>query len=170
LVLQQLTRTGYDLMTMTTGSNPIQAPYLATRFNEVQGRLSPNGRWIAYASDESGRFEVYVRPFPAGGTASSISIAGGMQPEWRKDGRELFYVTPNGELIAVPVTTAEGAFSAGTALSLFTVDIPEPSAPFPNDYAVSADGQRVLVNSIVDQPARPSLTVVVNWLAELQRQ
>ena len=73
--------------------------------------MSPNENWIAYASDESGRFEVYVRPFPAGGTASLISIAGGTQPEWRRDGRELFYVTPNGELIAVPVTTDHAVFS-----------------------------------------------------------
>ena len=168
LILQQLTETGYDLVTLTTGA-PTPSQYLATRFNEVQGRLSPNENWIAYASDESGRFEVYVRPFPAGGTASLISIAGGTQPEWRRDGRELFYVTPNGELIAVPVTTDHAVFSAGTPRALFTVDLPEPSAPFPNDYAVTADGQRFLVNTIVDPPTRSSLTVVVNWRAELQK-
>lgn len=100
-------------------------------------------------SDESGRFEVYVRPFPSGTGQWTISVSVGMQPEWRRDGKELFYVS--------------------TPRPLFRVDIPEPSAPYPNDYSVSRDGQRLLINSIVMQPVRPSLTLILNWAADLRR-
>jgi hypothetical protein len=143
--------------------------FLSTPFNEVQGRFSPNGRWMAYASDESGRFEVYVRPFPAASGQTLISIAGGMQPEWRRDGKELFYISTDGKLTAVPVTTDGDMFTAGTPRALFDVDVPEPSAPYPSDYAVTADGQRFFVNTVVDQPTRPALTVILNWTAEIRK-
>ncbi len=142
---------------------------LGTPFNEVQGRFSPNTRWVAYASDESGRFEVYVRPFPAASGLTQISIAGGMQPEWRRDGKELFYISADGKLTAVPVTTDGPTFSAGAPHALFDVEVPEPIAPYPTDYAVTADGQRFLVNTVVDQPTRPALTVILNWTAGLKK-
>jgi serine/threonine protein kinase/Tol biopolymer transport system component len=169
LVYQQITRDGYDLGTMATSGDHKKTPFLATRFNEVQARLSPNGRWIAHASDESGRFEVYVRPFPSASEQWTISVAGGMQPEWRRDGKELFYVAADGRMMAVPVTTDGATFSAGTPHALFDVEIAEPTAPYPTDYAVSADGQRFFVNTVVDQPVRQSLTVILNWAAELKR-
>ena len=108
LLYQQSTSRGYDL-----GVIPLSGDRKPTRFvtgysNEVQGRFSPNHRWIAYASDESGKFEVYVRPFPAESTRpTTISVAGGMQPEWRRDGTELFYISADGKLTAVPVVTTE---------------------------------------------------------------
>ena len=123
---------------------------------EVQGRFSPNTRWVAYASDESGRFEVYVRPFPAASGQTPISIAGGTRPEWRRDGKELFYISADGKLTAVPVTTDGATFSAGTSHALFDVEVPEPNPPYPTDYAVTADGQRFFVNTVVDQPTRPA--------------
>ncbi len=83
----------YDLgvMNLTEGRTP--AALLASPFSEVQARVAPNNRWIAYASDESGRFEVYVRGFPSASSQWTISPAGGMQPEWRRDGQELFYIS-----------------------------------------------------------------------------
>jgi hypothetical protein len=118
--------------------------------------------------DESGMFEVFVRPYPAASGQTQISIAGGMQPEWRRDGKELFYISADGKMTAVPVTTDGATFSAGTPRALFDVDVPEANAPFPSHYAVTADGQRFLVNTVVDQPPRPTLTVILNWLEQLK--
>jgi Tol biopolymer transport system component len=168
LLYQQSTSRGYDLGVVPLSGDRKPAPFVASASNEVQGRFSPNHRWIAYASDESGKFEVYVRPFPAESTRSTvISIAGGMQPEWRRDGKELFYISADGKLTAVPVVTGEASFTAGTPRALFDVAVPEPTAPYPTDYAVTADGQRFLVNTVIDQPTRPALTVILNWTAGL---
>jgi hypothetical protein len=92
-----------------------------------------------------------------------------MQPEWRHDGKELFYISADGKLTAVPVTTDRPAFTAGAPRALFDVDVPESSAPYPSDYAVSADGQHFFVNTVVDQPTRPVLTVVLNWAPEIKK-
>lgn len=166
LVFHEVARDGYDLAIMATAEPRQSSKFLATRFNEVQGRLAPNHRWLAYASDESGRFEVYVRPFPSGAGQWTISVSGGMQPEWRSDGKELFYLSQDGQLMSVPVTT-DGTFSADTARPLFRVEVPEPTAPYPNDYSVSRDGQRFLINSVVMQPVRPSLTLILSWASGL---
>jgi len=108
----------------------------------------------AYAPDESGRFEVYVRPFSAASGQTQISIAAGMQPEWRRDSKELFSISTDRKLTAWPVTTDGDRFTAGT--------------PYPSDYAVTADGQRFFVNTVVDQPTRPALPVILNWTAEIK--
>jgi Tol biopolymer transport system component len=169
LLTHTATSLGYDLSVLTLIGERKASVFLSTPFSEVQGRFSPNGRWVAYASDESGRFEVYVRPFPVAGGQTQISIAGGMQPEWRHDGKELFYLSGNGKLTAVPVTTDGPTFTVGAPHALFDVEVPEPIAPYPSDYAVTADGQRFFVNTVVDQPTRPALTVVVNWAAESKK-
>jgi Tol biopolymer transport system component len=169
LLYTQLTQQGYDLGLLALTGERKANTFLGTAFNEVQARFSPNTRWVAYASDESGAFEVYVRPFPAASGQTQISIAGGTQPEWRRDGKELFYISADGKLTAVPVTTDGATFSAGTPRSLFDVEVPEPNPPFPTDYAVTADGQRLLVNTIVDQPTRLTLTVILNWTTDLKQ-
>ena len=159
---------GYDLGMVELRKGRTPSVLLSSRYNEVQARVSPNQRWMAYASDESGHFEVYVRGFPSAGNQWTISTSGGMQPEWRRDGRELFYVSTDRKLMAVPVTTDGETFSAGVPQALFPIDIVEPNAPYPNDYAVSADGQRFLINTQVDRPS-PPLTVVLNWAAGLKK-
>jgi eukaryotic-like serine/threonine-protein kinase len=169
ILVGSATSRGYDFGLLTLTGERTASVFLSTPFNEAQGRFSPNGRWIAYASDESGRFEVYVRPFTAASGQMLISIAGGMQPEWRHDGKELFYISADGKLTAVPVTTDGPTFIAGVPRALFDVDVPESSAPYPSDYAVSADGQRFFVNTVVDQPTRPALTVILNWAAEIKK-
>jgi Tol biopolymer transport system component len=169
LLYGQLTNRGYDLGVLRLAGQQKANTFLSRPVNEGQGRFSPNTRWVAYASDESGRFELYVRPFPAATGLTQISIAGGTQPEWRRDGKELFYISADGKLTAVPVTTDGAAFSAGTPRGLFDVEVPEPNPPFPTDYAVTADGQRFLVNTVVDQPTRPALTVILNWTADLKK-
>jgi Tol biopolymer transport system component len=169
LLYTQLTTGGYDLGVLTLTGERKASTFLGTPFNEVQGRFSPNTRWVAYASDESGTFEVYVRPFPPASGQTQISIAGGTQPEWRRDGKELFYIAADGKLTAVPVTTDGTTFSAGTPRALFDVEVPEPNPPFPTDYAVTTDGQRFLFNTVVDQPTRPALTVILNWTADFKK-
>ena len=85
-------------------------PYLVTAFNERQAQFSPDGKWVAYSSTESGNVEVYVRPFPASsGGKWLVSNGGGNQPRWRPDGKELFYITPGSELMAVPAAPAKDA-------------------------------------------------------------
>jgi serine/threonine protein kinase len=163
VVFQTGSNDGYDLGYVDPSRNRTPVELLATPSNEVQARIAPNTRWMAYASDESGRFEVYVRGFPTADRRWTISASGGMQPEWRRDGRELFFISSDRKLMAVPVTTEGDAFSAGVPRALFEIDVPQPTAPFPGDYAVSADGQRFLVSTLVDEPLRPSLTVVLNW-------
>jgi Tol biopolymer transport system component len=168
LVYQEGASDGYDLGMIAFEGDRTPTALVATPFNEVQARVSPDNRWIAYASDESGRFEVYVRGLPTATRRWTISPSGGMQPEWRRDGRELFYISGDRKLMAVPVTTDGDTFSAGVARALYDIDVPEPTAPYEGDYAVSADGQRFLVNALVEQVSPPSLTVVLNWGAGLR--
>lgn len=112
---------------------------------------------------------MYVRPFPAASGLTLISNAGGTQPEWRRDGKALFYISADGKLTVVPVTTDGATFSAGTSHALFDVEVPEANPPYPTNYAVTADGQHFFVNTVVDQPTRPALTVILNWTAGLKK-
>ncbi len=159
---------GYDLRVVAMSGHEPPATFLATPFNEVGARFAPDGKWLAYSSDESGRFEVYVRPFPSSNRQWKVSVAGGQQPEWRRDGKELFYVAPDHALMAVPVTLQGDVFAAGDPHALFGVITPEVSAPFPSEYAVTADGQHFLVNSVVEQANRQTLTVMLNWVHALE--
>jgi len=155
-------------------------PLTKSEFNQYNAHFSPDGRWIAYQSDESGRFEIYVRPFDAaaairsssssaGGTDAAgkwmVSKDGGIQPRWRRDGKELFYFSPDGTLMAVEVSTS-GVFQAG---------IPKPLFKTPGvanyQWDVSADGKRFLmpVPSAAATATQPSFTVVLNWQAGLRK-
>jgi eukaryotic-like serine/threonine-protein kinase len=138
--------------------------YLQTEFVERSGRFSPDGHWIAYVSNETGRDEVFVRSFPAASRKSQISIDGGVAPQWRRDGKELFYVSPNGTFKSVTVGTTP-RFDPGPPRVLFTARIRN------EDYSLSRDGQRVLLNPIpLDStvPA-PPITVVINWASALKK-
>ena len=101
----QSTSRGYDLGVIPLSGDRKPVAFLGGPFNEVQARLSPDGQWLAYASDESGRFEVFVRSFPTPGRQLPISGGGGMQPEWRRDGKELFYISAEGKVMVVDVNT-----------------------------------------------------------------
>jgi hypothetical protein len=117
---------------------------------------------LAYASDVSGRYEVYVQSFPDGGGKRQVSTSGGSHPRWRLDGRELFYYAGDGKLMAAPVRSGE-SFEEGAAVSLFEFRAGPPSFFAP--YAVTADGQRFLINAVVETEPNAPLTVVVNWAA-----
>src|SRR6185503_8698837 len=135
-------------------------PFAQTKFTERRGYFSPNGRWLAYSSNESGREEVYVRPFPPSAGVWRVSTGGGTQPRWPRDGKELFYVAPGGKLMAVKVTAGE-RFEAGTPRALFQMRL-ALDWDF-NHYSVTADGQRFLATTPVGEAASPPITVVLNW-------
>jgi serine/threonine protein kinase len=153
-------------MTGATAGKP--APFLRTAFNNLYGQLSPDGHWMAYTSDESGQREVYVRPFPAADGVWRISRAGGEQPRWRADGKELFFVGTDAKMTAVTVKTgmSSGSLEASTPVPLFETRIGEGSGHVAFQYDVSADGKRFVIATAA---ATPSLNVVMNWDAELRK-
>jgi serine/threonine protein kinase len=146
-------------------------PYLRTPFNEAQGQVSPDGRWMAYVSNKSGSNEVYVRPFPSGEGEQQISIKGGSEPTWRGDGKELFYLDANQDLMAVTIKTGSSP-DAGRPTRLFGTTMSSGfinTAYTRNQYTVTADGQRFLINQRVAAGPGLPITVVLNWPAALKR-
>jgi Tol biopolymer transport system component/tRNA A-37 threonylcarbamoyl transferase component Bud32 len=160
--------TGTDLWVLPLSGDQKPTPFVQTEFTEYQGRFSPDGRWVAYASNLSGTYEVYVQSFPSSGGKWQISTGGGAQPQWRRDGKELFYLAPDRKLMAVEVNGAGATFVAGVPKPLFEAHV---SAIFPGIpcYAVTSDGQRFLVNTLVGESAPAPLTVVMNWTADLKK-
>jgi Tol biopolymer transport system component/tRNA A-37 threonylcarbamoyl transferase component Bud32 len=140
-------------------------PYLQTHFDEWYGQFSPDGHWIAYQSDESGRQEIYVAPFPGPGGKRHISTSGGTYPRWRGDGKEIFYIDSGQRLTAAEVTIKGGEIETGELHPLFG---PLITVAFGNWYDVSADGQRILA-IMPQQNASEPLTLVQNWTAGLKK-
>jgi Tol biopolymer transport system component/tRNA A-37 threonylcarbamoyl transferase component Bud32 len=144
-------------------------PFLRTRFDEAGPRFSPDGRWLAYISNESGRYEIYVQPYPGPGGKWQISTEGGNEPVWNPNGRELFYRSGN-TMMAVDIATQPG-FAAGTPRMLFE-GLYDP-APYPlANYDVSRDGQRFLMLKPAEQQqaAPTQINVVLNWFEELKQK
>ena len=141
-------------------------PVLESPANEGQSQVSPDGRFIAYTSDESGRFEVYVQSFPLAHGKWQISSGGGFDPRWRSDGRELFFVGADRRLIAVDVRT-RATFQHGAAKPLFETGLLDLWQDTRNHYEVSPDGQRFLVMVPRVDPRSVPFTMLVNWQQEL---
>jgi eukaryotic-like serine/threonine-protein kinase len=158
-------RAGWDLWVVSVADRQPK-PLLRTNFDEIQSALSPDGRWVAYASDESGAFEVYVQAFPDGGSKRVVSNGGGAEPRWRADGRELFYVSANRRLMVVP-TTIGPAFDAGKPDTLFEMNVRDLVFPFLRRYEVTPDGQRFVVQELTGRGGPVPLTIVMNWPALL---
>ncbi|MEQ1911146.1 MAG: hypothetical protein ABMA15_20165, partial [Vicinamibacterales bacterium] len=140
-------------------------PFLQSPFNETEARFSPDGRWVAYVSNETGSNEVYVTRFPGPSGKRPISTAGGSYPRWREDGRELFYLSRDGTMVSVPVNGHGPEFVVETEHRLFST---HASTSGRSPYDVSADGQRFLVNAVVEAVAPSPITLVVNWAAALR--
>jgi Tol biopolymer transport system component len=141
-----------------------------TPFSDGVGRFSPDGRWVAYRSSESGKFEVYVVPFPMAGGKWQISTGGGEQPRWRRDGKELFFLSEN-VVMAAEVNGAGAAFQVGAVRRLFEVRRRTESGVSGNTgsaYDVTPDGQRFLVNVVEQVAPPPPITVITNWTATLR--
>jgi serine/threonine protein kinase/Tol biopolymer transport system component len=156
----------YDLWALPMDRDGRPFPIVDTNFDERDGQFSPDGRWIAYESDESGRFEIYVQAFPEGGGKRQVSTDGGAQVRWRRDGRELFYIGLDGRLIAVPFGVASDGQTVepSTPVRLFATRIPDGplQGGFRQQYVVAPDGQRFLINSVIPTPESP-ITLVLNW-------
>jgi serine/threonine protein kinase/Tol biopolymer transport system component len=141
-------------------------PFQQTAFSEDDARFSPDGRWLAYYSDETGRGEVYVRPFPGPGGKWQISTESGDYPCWRRDGKQLFYITEKNMLMAVDVNGTGSSFEAGRPRPLFQMMNPIPASTI-SPYDVTADGQRFIIIT-GDAGQTSTINVAVNWDAELQ--
>ena len=160
--------TGYDIWVLRMAERKA-ASFLRTSFNESVPRFSRDGRWLAYISNESGRYEVYVQPFPGPGGKWQISTEGGTEPVWNPNGRELFYRS-GGKIMAVDVTTQPG-FAAGTPRKLF--EGPYLPSPLTNpNYDVSPDGERFLMLKPADSSgmAPTQINIVLNWFEELKQK
>jgi Tol biopolymer transport system component len=160
--------TGEDILVLRLSDRKI-LPFLRTHFNEADPRFSPDGRWIAYLSDESGRYEIYVQPYPGPGGKSQVSRDGGTEPVWNPNGRELFY--RNGDkMMAVGITTQPN-FALGNPQLLFERPYGLATVPISN-YDVSPDGRRFLMLKPTEQKAAAStqINVVLNWFEELKRR
>jgi Tol biopolymer transport system component/tRNA A-37 threonylcarbamoyl transferase component Bud32 len=159
------TNTRIDLWYLPVDGDRKPVPYLQTEFNEAHARLSPDGKWLAYASDETGRPEIYVQSFPTPGAGKFlISTGGGDQPAWRRDGKELYYLTQDRKLMSVDVKTVP-SFEASPPKLLFRAHVPVMAiTTFRNHYAVSADGQKFLITTIPEAESAAPLVVVLNWL------
>ncbi|NOT26566.1 MAG: serine/threonine-protein kinase [Acidobacteria bacterium] len=173
MYMSQDPETGTDLWVLPMEGERAPTVFLKTLFREAYGAFSPDGRWVAYQSDESGRPEVYVRPFdssdavPADSGASSgrwqVSTAGGILPRWRHDGKELYYLNPEGAMMAAPVTVTGSTFEPGAPMTLFPTRIYGGGADVQQgrQYDVAPDG-RFLINTVPDVAAAP-ITLLQNW-------
>jgi len=138
-------------------------PVVQTKSEERDGQFSPDGNWIAYQSNESGRVEIVVQSFPGPGGKLLVSTNGGAQVRWRSDGKELFYIALDGQLMSVPIRlTNSQTIEAGTPVALFATNIGGAVQRSPH-YVVSADGKRFLMDPIVTETGNSPITVILNW-------
>ena len=161
-------KTKIDLWVLPLFGDQKPVPFLQTDANERLGRFSPNGRWIAYASDQSGVNEIYVQTFPASGGQWQISTNGGYVMAWRGDGKELFYISSDRKMMSVEVNGEGASFERGTPRFLFDVHIPSFNTP-QAQFAVMPDGQKFLIAKPVGEDTSAPITVVLNWTSDLKR-
>ena len=157
-------KTGTDLWALPMNGDRKPFPVVQSNFNEEQAQFSPDGKWVAYQSNETGRFEIYVQPFPGVEGKSLISTNGGGQVRWRRDGKELFYVALDGRLMAIPVQPASSihAGDAGTPVPLFAPSM-GGGLQERQQYVVSSDGQRFLMKTVTEAATTSPITVILNW-------
>src|SRR4030095_4930685 len=133
--------TGRDLFVLPMDGDRKSIVVAKTEFEELNGQFSPDGKWVAYETNESGRFEIVVQPFPSASGKWQVSTGGGIQPRWRADGKELYFIAPERKLMAASVTASGTTFAAGMAVALFPVKIPPNPGTNKHQYMVSRDGR-----------------------------
>jgi len=144
-------------------------PLLQAKWTVRNAQISPDGRLLAYASNETGTWEIYVSPFPSGNGKWQVSSAGGQEPRWRQDGKELFYLSADGKMMAVAVKTG-ASFEAGSPAALFQTRRRQPvSIPEVFSYDVSGDGQKFLILTKVDEASAAPLSITLNWASEMEK-
>jgi len=162
--------TGADLMAIPVDGDRKPFPIVQTKATEDQGQFSPDGHWLAYTSNESGQGEIYVIPFPPSANSGKwlVSRGGGVQPRWRRDGKELFYISPDSKMMAVPVST-KPVFQSGTPLALFDSEIVDTGIRTgPMSWDLAPDGKRFLIIT-PSSTDTSSLTVALNWRNPTQK-
>lgn len=157
-----------DLWLLPLAGDRKPRPFLRTRFRETQARFAPDGRWIAYSSDETGRHEIFVQTFPLSGGKWQVSDHGGAQPVWRRDGKALFYLSADRVLMEVEVRPGGMTFQTGAPKPLFPVHTGGLTVAR-NDYVVSPDGQEFLVNTL-EESSETSIAIVLNWAGRLTQR
>jgi eukaryotic-like serine/threonine-protein kinase len=141
-------------------------PVVATKFQDVTPSFSPDGKWLAYANNETGRQEIYIQPFPSGAGRWQVSTAGGVWPMWRKDGKELFFFSTDQQVMAVDVSQKGASLQLGAPHALFkAATVSGPNGP----YSVSADGKKFVMNTVLPQSITEPLTLITNWPADLRQ-
>jgi len=161
-------KTKNDIWVLPTGGEKKPFPIIQSEANEDIARFSPDVRWIAYSSDESGKEEVYVQAFPATEGKWQVSTGGGSAPLWSKDGKEIYYVGPDKQLMVVDVKTSGTSIEQGIPKRLFTMDVDLYNNP--NRYAVTKDDKRFLVNISTGVSNSNPITVVLNWPSEIKKK
>ncbi|MEO5739827.1 MAG: hypothetical protein ABIS29_04440, partial [Vicinamibacterales bacterium] len=156
--------TGNDLWALPMSGDRTPLLVAKSPHDERDGQFSPDGKWIAYESNESGRPEIYIQPFPGRGTKVPISVEGGIQVRWRRDGKEIFYIAPDERLMAVTIDPAAGAAGIGRPVPLFTTHLAPIRSISRQQYVVASEGQRFLISSTENPPPVP-LTLILNWKA-----
>ncbi len=163
-------QTGGDIWVLPLVGKPEPYPVVHTAADEHYGTLSPDGRWLAYISNETGFYEVYAESFPATGFKRQVSTQGGFEPHWRRDGKELFYLAPNQTLMAVGVTSNPTTLEVSPPKALFATRVKwmEIQA-VAHHYAAAPDGQRFLINGATDEARSVPVTIMLNWSAALKK-
>jgi hypothetical protein len=155
-----------------SGDRAIRDLFPPSNFMQTSPQISPDGRWVAYHSNETGRMEVYVARFPNPSGSRPISTGGAVYARWRSDSRELFYYAADGRITGVPISGTT-TLEVGTPVPLFNARLlggPAPVTGFRAQYDVTADGQRFLLNvPVAETPGFPAITVVLNWTAGLRK-
>jgi Tol biopolymer transport system component len=157
-------KTGADIWYVPLSGDRKPIPFVVTPFLERAGQFSPDGRWVAYQSNETGRYEIYIRSFPGPGGQQQVSTSGGIQARWRSDGQELYYIAPDAKLMAVSITMQGTAIEPGTPVALFQTRIwgGGTNATLGHQYDVSRDG-RFLFDTAVEDVAMAPITLLLNW-------
>jgi serine/threonine protein kinase len=170
LIFSQSASKALDLWALPmTGNDRKPVVVSNTSFEERQGQFSPDGRWVAYQTNESGsNFEIVVQAFPEPRGKWQVSTGGGVQPRWRADGKELYFIAPDRKLMAVPVAVRGSAFEAGKPVPLFATRISDGGGSGKPQYAVSRDG-RFLINQVVEESTATPITLILNWNPEQKK-
>lgn len=165
--------TRHDLWVQRLQDNHSERLPFNTPFNESDGKVSPDGRWIAYVTDASGKDEVWVASFPSGAVSKQVSVGGGLSPQWVTAGSELLYISADRRLMAVTFASQLGAVVLGTPRALFTIQdlaaVDGLMFPTANPFVATSDGRRFLVAIRTRDPNVPPISFVVNWRALLNR-
>ncbi len=157
----------FDIYVHAMRGTESDRPFVATPAYEAAPRISPDGRWVAYHSNEEGALDVFVRSFPDGGQKRKISTGGGSRPVWRRDGRELFYLSPDGDLMAATIVTTP-AFTVGVPQTLFRTPLDPTTTMLATVYDVHPDGKRFIMLAPVSDAPQP-VNVILNWQSLLRK-